>query len=91
MKLVEVKPLGNFEILLVFEDGQRRIFHGKNLWKDRKRFLPLKDINYFNQVEIYECLHTIGWPGPDDLQISPEWLWRSSTPIVNETLQGKIA
>ena len=87
MKLVKVEPLGDFEVLLVFEDGERRIFHGKNLWKNRKRFLPLRDIDYFNQVEIYECQHTIGWPGSDDLQISPEWLWNESTPVAEGRLQ----
>ena len=81
MKLIKVKPIGNFDLLVTFEDGQQRVFHGKELWKSRPRFLPLKDIAYFNQAEIYECQHTIGWPGKDDLQISPEWLMQWSTPV----------
>ena len=79
-RLKSVNPLGNFDVLIEYTDGTRRIFHGKELWKDRKRLRPLKDINYFNQVEIYMCQHTIGWPGPNDLQISPEWLYLWSTP-----------
>lgn len=78
MRLLNVKPLGHFDVLCTFKDGSKRIFHGKSLWKDRERFLPLKDIDFFNQVSIYESGDTLGWPG--DLEIAPEWLWNWSEP-----------
>ena len=79
--LKEVKPLGHFDILVVYVDGTRRIFHGEGLWKRGKCFAPLKDIDFFNRVEIYESGNTIGWPDPEDrLQISPEWLYEESEP-----------
>ena len=81
MKLTEVKAIGNYDVLVTYANGEQRIFHGRDLWKSRKRFRPLRDLEFFNRVEIYECQHTIGWPGPDDLQISPEWLWEWSTPV----------
>ena len=80
MKIVRVEPLGDFNLLITFQDGQQRIFHGRDLWKAKKRFLPLKDLAFFNKAEIYECEHTIGWP-LDDIQISPEWLVKWSEPI----------
>lgn len=77
--LTSAIPLGHFNVLVTFVDGTKRIFHGKKLWKDRKRFLPLKDIDFFNQVGVYESQYTIGWPG--DLEISPEWLMEWSEPV----------
>ena len=82
MKLSAVKPMGNYDILITYEDGSQRIFHGYGLWDVSRRLAPLKDITFFNKVKIYDCQHTIGWPGPGDLQIAPEWLEEWSTPAV---------
>ncbi len=51
MKLAEVKPIGNFDVLITYENGEQRVFHGRDLWKQRKRFRPLRDLDYFNRVE----------------------------------------
>ena len=79
MKLKSVKPIGEFNLMIEFTDGSKRVFHGKNLWKEKKKFEPLRDIVYFNTAEIHESEHTIGWRF-NDLQISPEWLMEWSTP-----------
>lgn len=78
MKIKSIEPLKNYDVLVVYEDNSRRIFHGAKLWQAKKKYAPLKDLDMFSKVYIYDCEHTIGWPG--DLQISPEWLFEWSEP-----------
>lgn len=81
MKIESVEPVGDFNVLISFSDGSQRIFHGEKLWSIKKKFNPLKNIELFNMVQIYDCEHTICWPFGEDVHISPEWLHEWSTPI----------
>ena len=80
MRIKSVNPLGKFDLMITFHDNSRRIFHGRDLWKEKKRFEPLKNIMYFNTAGIHESEHTISWPF-NHLEISPEWLMEWSTPV----------
>jgi hypothetical protein len=64
-----VKPKPEFEIYVEVEDGRRGIFDMKP-YLETGVFRELKDINYFNQVDI--LFGAVTWPNEQD--IAPETL-----------------
>jgi hypothetical protein len=63
------KPLSDYKIYVEIEDGRKGIFDMKP-YLDHGVFKELKDINYFNQVNIF--LGALTWPNEQD--IAPETL-----------------
>ncbi len=65
----KVKPLDHYRIYVEIEDGRKGIFDLKP-YLDFGVFRELRDINYFNQVDIQ--LGAVTWPNEQD--IAPETL-----------------
>ncbi len=72
----EVKALSDFKLLLVFENGERRLFD-VSPYLDHGIFQALKDPAVFNSAHI--SFDTVAWSNGADL--CPEVLYRDSTPV----------
>jgi len=70
------KPLSDYKIYVEIEDGRKGIFDMKP-YLDHGVFKELKDINYFNQVNIF--LGALTWPNEQD--IAPETLVSEMKPV----------
>lgn len=65
--IVAVKPLGEYELYLRFEYGIEGVVDVSQLIEFTGIFAPLKDVSYFNQVQLNSELGTIVWPNEADL------------------------
>lgn len=74
-KAIDVKPIENYNLLVTFENGEKRIYDVKPLIKG-DWFGQLKDINIFNSVRIAGL--SIEWAGGQD--VCPDDLYYSSIP-----------
>ena len=76
MKVISVKPLDNYRILLTFSNNEMRI-------KDMKPYLnngvfkKLKNKTFFNSVHI--SFDTISWD--EEIDLCPETLYETSIPL----------
>jgi hypothetical protein len=68
----EVKPLPNYELSIVFDNGETRLFDVKPYLSERP-WAPLKNVELFNSVYIDG---SVCWA--EDLDIAPEELWHNS-------------
>jgi len=64
-----VRPLPDYQLYVEIENGQRGIFNMKP-YLNNGLFIELKNVHYFNQVEI--VLGAVTWPNEQD--IAPETL-----------------
>jgi len=71
-----VKPLADYQLYVEVEDGRCGVFDVKP-YLDKGVFCELKDIHYFNQVDI--LFGAITWPHEQD--IAPETLLANLLPI----------
>jgi hypothetical protein len=71
-----VKPMPDYRIYVETEDGRRGIFDVKP-YLDHGVFTELKDVGYFNRVEI--VLGAVTWPNEQD--IAPETLLAEMVPV----------
>jgi hypothetical protein len=71
--IIDVKPLDNYRIYIVYETNEKKIFdvtpYIKGEW-----FGKLKDISVFNTVK--PCKNTVEWSGGQD--IAPHELYENS-------------
>jgi len=65
--IVAVEPLGEYKLYLRFEDGIEGLVDVSQLIEFSGIFAPLKDVSYFNQVQLNSELGTIFWPNEADL------------------------
>jgi hypothetical protein len=72
----KVKALPDFKLLLVFENGERRLFD-VSPYLDHGIFRALRDPAVFNSAHI--SFDTVAWSNGADL--CPEVLYRDSTPV----------
>ena len=72
----EVKTLPDFKLLLVFENGERRLFD-VSPYLDHGIFRALRDPAVFNSAHV--SFDTVAWSNGADL--CPEVLYRDSTPV----------
>lgn len=72
----EVKTLPDFKLLLIFENGERRLFD-VSPYLDHGVFRALRDPAVFNSAHI--SFDTVAWSNGADL--CPEVLYRDSTPV----------
>jgi len=75
-KAIDVKPLEDYLLELVFDNGERRIFDVKP-YLQYKPFEKLKDIEEFNTVKIGGL--SIEWKNGED--ICPDELYNNSKKI----------
>lgn len=73
LAIKDVKPINNFNLILTFENGERRRFDMKP-YLDKGIFKELKDIDKFNSVRV--SFDTIEWENNADLD--PEVLYNDS-------------
>ncbi len=71
-----VKPLSDCKIYVEIEDGRKGIFDMKP-YLEHGSFRELKDIHYFNQVEI--LFGALTWPHEQD--VAPETLIGDMQPV----------
>lgn len=71
-----VKPLSDCKIYVEIEDGRKGIFDMKP-YLEHGIFRELKDIHYFNQVEI--LFGALTWPHEQD--VAPETLIGDMQPV----------
>jgi hypothetical protein len=72
----EVKPIDNYNLILTFENGEKRQFD-MNPYLDKGIFQELRDISKFNTVRL--SFDTIEWENEADLD--PEFLYKYSLKI----------
>jgi len=72
----KVQPLDDYRLYVEIEDGRRGIFDVKP-YLDKGVFRELKDVHYFNQVDI--LFGAITWPHEQD--IAPETLLAKLLPL----------
>jgi hypothetical protein len=72
----KVKPLADYQLYVEVEDGRRGIFDVKP-YLDKGVFRELKNIHYFNQVDI--LFGAVTWPNEQD--IAPETLLANLLPL----------
>jgi len=72
--VIEVRPLANFQLEIVFSTGETRFFDTRP-YLQKGIFQRLQDENLFRQA--YVALDTVCWPG--GLDIAPETLYDRAT------------
>ena len=72
-KAIDVKPLENYELLIIFDNGEQKIFDVKP-YLNHKAFLELKNKKLFNTVKIGGL--SIEWANGAD--ICPDELYNNS-------------
>ena len=75
-KVISVKPLDNYNLLLTFSNNEKRIKDMKP-YLDKGVFKKLKDKTFFNKVHI--SFNTISWD--DKIDLCPDTLYETSIPI----------
>jgi hypothetical protein len=78
LSVIEVKPLNNYKLELVFENKERKIFDMVP-FLERGIFKELKDKNLFKRVKV--SFDTIEWPG--EIDVDPEMLYEDGISIYN--------
>jgi len=74
LAITEVKPLKNFQLLLTFENGEKRVFDMKP-YLEKGVFKDLKNEDLFKTVKV--SFDSIEWSNKADLD--PELLYEKST------------
>ena len=75
-KVISVKPLEDYKILLIFSNNEKRIKDMKP-YLNKGVFKKLKDINFFNSVRI--SFDTITWN--DEIDLCADTLYKTSLPL----------
>lgn len=65
--IVAVQPLEEYKLHLCFEDGIEGVVDVSQLIEFSGIFASLKEVYYFNQVQLNSELGTILWPNEADL------------------------
>ena len=75
VRVLSVKPLNNYKLLLCFSTGEKRVFDVSPLLK-KPAFQQLKNPCLFNSARI--AYGTVVWN--DEIDLAPESLYHSSQP-----------
>jgi hypothetical protein len=76
LAIKDVQPLADYQLLLTFENGEKRVFNMKP-YLEVGIFKELKDLKMFNSVKIN--FDSVEWANQADFD--PEVLYQKSTPI----------
>lgn len=77
LAVIDVKPLDNYKLHLIFENKEERVFD-VTPYLDIGDFVKLKDISQFKSVKV--SFDTIEWA--NHLDLDPELLYEKSIPAV---------
>ncbi len=80
----QVRPLEDYELELIFENGEQRIFDVKPYLK-RGVFVRLQNLATFQAVRV--VAGSVEWPGELDLSYDTLYLESQPTAITPEVLQ----
>lgn len=75
-KPIDVKPLDDYKLLLLFDSGEKKLFDVKERL-NHIFFAPLRDENVFKTAHVNGI--TVEWTG--DIDICPDELYYNSTNI----------
>lgn len=75
-RVTEVIPNDNYELLITFNNGEKRKFDAKQLL-DMRVFAPLNNIAFFKSVKVE--FGTVVWP--QDIDYCPDTLYEQSVPM----------
>ncbi len=75
-RVVKVEADEKYQLQLVFSNGEKRIYDGKQLLGNEDVFAPLEDLNLFMQAKTDGC--AVVWN--DEIDIAPEALYEDSVP-----------
>lgn len=80
-KVVKVEPHNNLTLSLWFKSNpkEERVFDFKPLIQQHQFYKPLENVDLF--MSAHSEASTVVWN--DQLDISPEWLYLDSDPVVN--------
>ena len=76
--IVFVSPLEGYRLSIRYEDGVEGIVDLGSILSFRGVFAPLKDPEYFSQVQVDPELGTVSWPNGADLD--PDVLYSRLVP-----------
>lgn len=79
-EIIEGKPLENYELLLVFENKERRIKDMKP-YLEKGIFKKLKDKEFFKNVKVLDG--AISWE--NNIEMCADSLYITSKPVDNKT------
>lgn len=75
-RVTEVIPNDNYELILTFNNGEKRKFDAHQLL-NIKVFAPLKNIAFFKSVKVE--FGTVAWP--NDIDYCPDTLYAQSVSL----------
>ncbi len=81
-KIIKVFPTKNFELILEFNNGEKRVLNCKPFIKDNTVFEVLKDYNIFKRVYIDDS-GSISWD--KDPSIDSNIIWNNKIDICPDT------
>jgi hypothetical protein len=81
MHLKEVQPISDYQLILTFENREKRQFD-MNPYLDKGIFQELRDVSVFNTVRL--SFDTIEWANEADLD--PEILYKNSIEVMLDSL-----
>ena len=85
IEIIEAKYIDGYRLLLLFNNGERRIVDLSNSLKGTV-YAPLKDINYFKRFSIK--FNTVEWENGADF--APEFLFEMGSAAWFETLKNNV-
>jgi hypothetical protein len=83
-RVKEVKPYINYQLLIIFENGEKRIFD-VSPYLNKGIFTELKSLNMFNSVRVVDG--TVQWENEADF--CPDTVYEDSVPYNATNLNNK--
>jgi hypothetical protein len=74
-KIIKVEPLENMILLVVFEDGTRKLYNMKPLINKMEIFSELQNKSLFNMVKVDTGGYGIVWN--DEIDLSKYEIWNN--------------
>jgi len=74
-KIIQVTPLKNLTLLVIFENGSKKNYNVKKLFNVFPQFNDLKNLSLFQMVHIDSNGYAISWN--DDLDLSRYEIWEN--------------
>ena len=79
LKISSVRNLGNYQLVVSFNNGDTNLFDGRQLLNEGEVFAPLADESVFNDYTLdYE---TLTWRN-GEIDIAPEYVYAKSSAYV---------